>query len=146
MPRTPGYRFIEGLTVADVAFEAFGKDEAQLLQNAGLATMAVNVTLKTVKPSRKETFSVEGATLDKLLFAFLDHIIYLKDAKSMLFSKFEVSVKKSAKLIASVTAWGEEIAPGTHELKTDVKAVTYHEFVVERLPDKTLRAQVVLDI
>ena len=80
--------------MADVAFEATGATEGELLEQAGLATMDVQVDLKSVKPKKQVSFEVKGADLEKLLFAFLDELIYLKDAKAMLFSKFKVTVRK----------------------------------------------------
>jgi len=43
------------------------------------------------------------------------------------------------------TAWGQEIDYATMSLRADVKAVTYHLFVLEQTPDGW-KSRIVLDI
>ena len=141
------YRFLEDIATADVVFEAYGKTLEDLFQNCALALMEVMVDTATVSPSQSEKLKIKSEKLENLLFDFLSELVYLKDAKQILFSKFSVNIKtlhpKPYTLVANL--WGEKINPRHHHLRTDVKAVTWHLFKIEK-EKKGWRAQVVVDI
>ena len=141
-----GYRFVEGLTVADVAFQATGKTLGKMLEQAALATFDVNANLKTVTPIEDRTVALEASNPEELLFKFLDELIYLKDRDAMLFAAFTIDVQeKGSQLQLTATCKGEKINPKKHELRVDVKAVTMHEFKVRKEKGQW-SCQVVLDI
>ncbi len=141
------YKFLEGLTVADVAFEATGKTLKELFQSAADATTETMVRdLSSVKQTVKKKFEVEAENVEMLLYKFLQEIIFYKDAEMLLFSKYELDFipqKKRWKLIALVH--GEKLDMNKHELIVDVKAVTLHKYSVEE-GSNGWRAQVILDI
>lgn len=132
--------FLENIATADAAFEAYGKTPEELFQNAALALFETMANTKTVKPLLKSHFLLPTSNLDDLLFDFLSELVFLKDEKGMLFSKFKVNVER---LHASI--WGEKIDPQKHNLKVDVKAVTRHLFGIKKEKDKFV-ARVVLDV
>jgi SHS2 domain-containing protein len=142
------YRFIENLTVADVAFVARGKTLEELFASAGQAVTATMVkTLRTVRKRETRNFDLTSETLDLLLFNFLQEIIYYKDVDQLLLSRFVLSIqsKNDRKHCLTGQGQGEKIDPARHPLLVDVKAVTLHKFelVKERAGWK---ATVVLDI
>ncbi|MBI4450934.1 archease [Candidatus Woesearchaeota archaeon] len=140
-----GFRFLEGITQADVAFEATGKSLADLCENAGLATETVMAELSTIKPRLKHTVKLQASDQEQLVFKFLDELVYLKDAEQLLFSKIKATVVegKAFKLVGLLQ--GDKINVAKQRLGTDVKAVTMHQFKVEKAA-KGWRAIVVLDI
>ena len=89
---------------------------------------------------------MKNENAENLLFDFLEELIYLKDAKYILFGKFRVEIKKIRdNYILDAVAYGEKINPEKHELKTDVKAVTLHEFFLKKT-NKGWKCRVLLDI
>lgn len=143
MPK--GYKFLEEATYADVCFEACGKDLNELFTNAALATCEIMVDLKTVDSKIKKKISLKNDTIDKLLFEFLEEIIFLKDSQRLLFSKVKVKITKNKEYKLDAELRGEEINPKKHKLGNDAKAVTYHDFEVEEIKRKW-RAKVIIDI
>lgn len=140
------YRFLEGLTHADYAYEAFGKSLDELFANAGLALSACMVELPTVHATETREITLRSTELDQLLFDFLEDIIFLKDAEVFLVCEITVEVKRSHDGCSlKATLKGEEINPKKHTLHNDVKSVTYHLFKVEQNPEGW-RAQVILDV
>ncbi len=141
------YKFLEGLTVADVAFEATGKTLKELFESAANATTETMVkSISSVQQKIKKKFEVEAENVEMLLYKFLQEIIFYKDAEMLLFSKYEldfVPKNKVCKLV--VTAFGEKVGMAKHEQIVDVKAVTFHHYKVEETKDGW-RAQVILDI
>jgi SHS2 domain-containing protein len=142
----PPYRYLEGITEADYAFEASGKDLPELFVNAALATEGLMADLKTIKPVKKKTLGLTNEDVGKLLHEFLEELIFLKDAETLLFSKFKIDVKKEKVYMLHAELSGDNIDATKQHLGIDVKAVTLHEFKVEQLKDKTWRCLVVVDV
>lgn len=136
------YKFLEGITTADVAFEAEGKTLNELFESCAKATFEVMVKLENVKPKVAKEIELEEESVDKLLYSFLEELIYLKDVDAMVFSKFELNVTETTLFC---TVWGEDINSKKQAMGSDVKAVTLHKFKVWKEGTKW-KAVVVLDI
>jgi SHS2 domain-containing protein len=137
------YKFLDDVSIADIAFEAKGKNLNELFESCALATFDSMVNLKTVKAKIKKEIKLEEENIENLLFNFLEELIFLKDAKYILFNKFKVDIKENKKLKALVN--GEKINIKKHDLKVDVKAVTMHKFKVEK-KGNMWKAFVILDV
>lgn len=141
-----GYHYLPDVATADVCFEATGKTLEELFTNAALATEEVMVDLKTVKQKLKSTITIAQKEIDKLLYDFLEELVFLKDKDLLLFNKFALKIKKTDNgYELQGTMHGETINQKHHKLMCDVKAVTLHMFKVEQTPAGWL-ARVVLDI
>ncbi|MGV8085442.1 MAG: archease [Candidatus Bilamarchaeum sp.] len=131
------FKFVEGVSLADVAFEARGKTLEEMLEAAANATTNAMVDdLKTINQKKKVKIKVDADDYERLLHNFLQEIIFYKDAKLLLFSGYEIKVEekpKTGKLILRATLIGEKIDMKKHELLVDVKAVSWHMFKVEQL-------------
>ena len=139
------YKMIEGVTWADYAFQVEGKDLEDLFTSAGLAVCSAMVELDTVTPVKEIVVDLENVDIEKLLFSFLEEIVYLKDAEYMVFGKVSVEIKKEKTYKLHAILTGEEIDPKKHTLHADVKAVTYHAWKFEKT-DKGYICQVVVDV
>tara|TARA_Y100000310_G_scaffold345729_1_gene468917 strand:- start:2032 stop:2451 length:420 start_codon:yes stop_codon:yes gene_type:complete len=137
------YKFLDDVSIADITFEAKGKNLNELFESCALATFDSMVNLKTVKAKIKKEIKLEEENIENLLFNFLEELIFLKDAKYILFNKFKVDIKENKKLKALVN--GEKINIKKHDLKVDVKAVTMHKFKVEK-KGNMWKAFVILDV
>ena len=104
------------------------------------------VYIKEVKQKKKIKILGEEKKIDDLLFNFLDDLIFFKDYKQIVFSKFDIDIKeKDGSLNLTCFASGEQVDFTRHDPKVDVKAVTMHLFKVEQVKD-AWKAQVLLDI
>lgn len=142
------YRFIEGLTVADVAFEGRGKTLEELFSSAGQAVTAAQLAdLRTIRKKESRSFDLTSKAIDRLLFNFLQELIYWKDVDLILFKSFDLSIgrKSEGSYYLTGTGRGEPIDVSRHKLRVDVKAVTMHKFEVTS-DANGWRATVVLDI
>lgn len=137
-----GYKFLEDIAIADIAFEATGKDLDELFESAASAVESSMANIKKIKPKIKREINLSKETTEELLFDFLNELVYLKDAELLLFSKFSVQIK-GKKLKAEV--FGDKIDTKIHELDNDVKAVTLHGFKVEKTKDGW-KTKVILDV
>lgn len=139
------FKFLEDTAIADAAFEAEGKSLEELFEVCAQATFEVMAETKTVEAKNSEEIQLKSDDIEELLFNWLAELIYLKDLKATVFSKYEIKIEKpdGYKLRASV--WGEPIDVKKHKVKIDVKAVTYHLLEVRKKDDKWT-AKVILDI
>ena len=139
------YKFLEDISLADVAFEATGKNLEELFESAALATTNVMIKdLKTIKPKIKKKIKLKAKTIENLLHNFLQELVFLKDAKQLVFSKYKIKIdEKKFELTAEI--FGEKLNPKTQEHMVDVKAITWHHFSVKKVREKWC-ASVILDI
>jgi SHS2 domain-containing protein len=125
---------------ADVGIEAWGKDLAELFRNAARAMFDVAVDLKTIEPKEAQEIEVEAEDASILMHHWLSELLYWFTAKGWVFGKFEFEEISETKLKAK--AWGERFEDSKHQLKTDIKAVTYHQLEVK----PSWRAKIILDL
>jgi SHS2 domain-containing protein len=138
------YRFLEDVAIADAAFQAEAESLEELFALCAQAAFDVMADTKTIEPKCEEQVELAGESLDELLFDWLAELIYLKDLKSMLFSKFDIKIQKKNGYTLKASIWGEPVDQKKHRVRVDVKAVTYHLLEVKRENDKWT-ARVILD-
>lgn len=139
------YRYLEELSSADAAFEASGSTLEEVFRDSAVATFEVMVDTKTIKPLLRRDILVENHDVDGLLIDWLSELVFLKDSESLLFCGFDVNLRKNDVYVLKGVAMGEKINRDKHNLRSDVKAVTYHLLEVKKTDDKWI-ARVVLDI
>ncbi len=141
------YRYLPDIATADTAFEATGSTREEMFAAAADALTNVMVEdLATVHPRQELEIILENSDLDLLLFAFLQELVYYKDARRLLLRPASLTIAdEDATLKLRAVVRGEEIDPDRHPLVVDVKAVTLHRFSVEYRAG-TWQATVVLDI
>ncbi len=81
-----------------------------------------------------------------LLFDFLQELIYFKDAERLLLRVRETRIdEKEGAYSLKAAAAGEPLDVARHQQRADVKAVTLHDFRVEKT-DSGWKATAILDI
>ncbi len=132
------YRFIDH--TADVAFEVFGKDVAELIENASYAFYDAFVDVSRIDSSVEKVLEVEAESVDSLLYRWLNELLFLFDTEFFAAKHVEVSInqtKCTGRLV------GGRFTPEL--VKVEPKAITLHKFKVEKV-DEGYRAFVVVDI
>lgn len=146
------FRFLEDVALADAAFDAVGGSPSELFQAAARAVIDTMVNPTTV--SARGTYEVvqQAPDIEALLFDWLSQIVFLKDAKQLVFRDATAVVDQAGLEDGRPGEWrlrgtltGEPIDQGRHELRADVKAVTKHLYGVRQEGGRWC-ARVVLDI
>jgi len=135
----PKFKFLEH--IADVKFQAFGKNINELFENSGLAFKESVCGKMRVKEKEKKKIAVKGRDYESLLYKFLEEILYLLEAKKFLIAKVENIKIKGFRLTAIVS--GDKMQ--NYKFTNPVKAVTYNEMFVKHEKGKWI-SQVVLDV
>jgi SHS2 domain-containing protein len=141
------YHYLEEIGTADIAFEATGRDLAQLFTAAADATMNVMIdNLNSIEPRETRQIELSNDEIDMLLFDLLQELIYFKDAERLLLRIRDARIEERDKRYFLTTeAGGERLDATRHHQRADVKAVTLHGFCVEK-EDGGWKARVLLDI
>ncbi|MDY6836986.1 MAG: archease [Thermodesulfobacteriota bacterium] len=139
MPRE--YEYIEH--TGDLGFKAYGKTLQELFINAARALFHVLVSPETIEEKEKRGVTVEAAALDELMVSWLGELLYLFDTQGLLLKGFEIKTLTENRLEATVR--GETMDLRRHEIKTGIKAITYHQLYV-REENGLWKAQVILDL
>lgn len=130
-------------TTADVGILARGGTCEEVFVHAAEGLFSLITDIESVEPVQPYTVQCEGISLEGLLVAWLNELIYLHDAQEMLFRRFELTAFDGQRIEAK--AWGEPVDPSRHALGTQVKAATYHLARVVEGPSGW-EAKVILDV
>ena len=136
------FKFLEDVATADVAFEAYGKTLEEAFANAAMAMFEVQTDVKTVEPCVSKNVELVSENRESLLFDWLSELLYLRDTNSMFFGKFDIKIEENGKLKLSGKVFGDKIEG--HELRTEVKGVSYQMMLIEEMPEFKIR--VILDV
>lgn len=124
----PAYEIIEH--TADIGIRSFGKTEAEAFENAAAGMFSLITDLPGIRDEQQFPVEVEAEDHETLLVEWLNELLYLFESNGVLLSRFEI-VELGENHLAG-KAWGEPIDTARHELKDDIKAVTYHMLKVEQ--------------
>jgi SHS2 domain-containing protein len=141
--KTP-FEFFE--VTADVGFRAHGQNLEEAFENAALAVFYTITDTKKINKRLSKRITIESEDEKALLYDWLTELLYLHDSEYLVFYKFRVKIRreKSDKYVLEADASGEEFNPSIHEIRDEVKAVTFHLMEIQRLNGYTV--QVILDI
>jgi len=128
---------------ADIGIIVHGENLKTLYENAGEAFFHLITDLRKVKRRVERRVNIEGESLDRLMVDWLSELLYFHDVENLLFKEFKVESVGEDGLKATVK--GEPFQEGVHVIKTEVKAVTYHQIEI-RQETGGWRAQVILDL
>lgn len=127
---------------ADVGIIAYGKDLKEAFANAAYGMFSQIADLDEVNENISREVDIKSSDQEALLVDWLNELLYLFDVQHIIFNRFEITDMTQNRLKAKV--YGEKIDTSRHQLKTAVKAATYHMLKIER--KNRVRVQFILDI
>src|SRR5205085_11238705 len=99
-----------------------------------------------IEPRDMRHIELSNDEIDMLLFDFLQELIYFKDAERLMLRVRNIqNDEKDEIYFLKTEATGEPLDAARHRQRADVKAVTLHDFSVEK-ENGGWKAQVLLDI
>jgi len=128
---------------ADIAIAAYGADMKKAFANAALGMFSIIADVDKVNEEIKRDVEVTADGLKDLIVSWLNELLFICEIEKILFKRFDISELTETKFIAR--CYGEKIDPKRHNIKTEIKAATYHMTQIEEKPDG-VRVQVLFDI
>lgn len=124
-------QYLDHMTDAYVRIQCKTMKEAFEYSAKGLVNIMFNI--KNIDKKLRIPLSVEGEELENLLFEWLDKILLIMLIDRVVLSKFNVKIafdKNLGKYILSGYGEGESLDFKKHELKVEIKGITYHEMKI----------------
>jgi SHS2 domain-containing protein len=128
---------------SDLGIKAQGDSLQNVFCNAAFGLMSVVAGASAIEPRESREVSVSAIDRENMLVRWLTEILYLFDAEKFLTGEIKFTFFSDTALTAHVR--GETYDAGKHELKLDVKAITYHQLKIEEC-DGRWTARVFVDI
>ncbi|MCD6323788.1 MAG: archease [Desulfurococcales archaeon] len=139
-----GFKFLEH--TADAYVEASGRSLEEAFINAAKALFELITDTSKVCKSVVREVRDEGLDLQNALYRWLEDLLILHDSEGLVFSDFDMRIKElQDKIAIEGRAWGEKFDPSKHEVRTEVKAVTYSLMEIKEI-DGCWIARVVFDL
>lgn len=138
-----GHEFVEH--TADLGIRAWGPDVGAAFAEAALGLFGNMVDLSRAEPKGEAVLELEADSPERLLYQFLDELLFRHQRDLLVFSGFDVTVSggEGAWRLRAVVR-GEDLDAERHGHVHEVKAITYHELRVSLGPPA--EAFVVVDI
>ncbi len=115
---------------ADLGLKVWSPDLTGIFSTAAQGMFSVITDLKKIVPRLGFNVSLHGDRDSDLLIHWLNHLNYLFAAEEMLFSEFNILSLRDGQLQALIR--GEKFLPDKHEIFGEIKAVTYHQLILEK--------------
>jgi len=142
-----GFRFLDDVATADLAFDASGDSLQELFQGATCAVIEALADPTTVGSTWRQTIERSDENPAELLFDWLSDLVYWKDAAGVVFNQSELTLIRQDHGGWKLTGllFGEPVNGSAQTLRADVKGVTKHLYRLEQSGGQWI-VRVVLDV
>jgi SHS2 domain-containing protein len=128
---------------ADFGIRVSGSDSQELFTNAALAIFDVITEMDVLTGRDSCNIMVSGEDWPDLMINWLREILYLWNGKERLVKSIKILSLSEKKISAKI--YFDAYKPDRHTIKTDIKAVTYHQIQVKSGPSGW-EARIIFDI
>jgi len=128
---------------ADIGIEVLGKTKEEALAHTVEAMFDLITDSVNISALQEKQLIVNGMDMADMLINLLREALYLFHNKAWLCKKCEILELSEEKIAAKVT--GEPYDAKKHQLKMEIKAVTYHTLKLEKVAEGW-RARVIFDV
>ena len=135
---------------ADIGIKAYGTNLSEVFKNTAYAMFDIIADLDGLTKSVEQPIEVEAANREELLVAWLGELLYNFYTKQIIFFDFKIEELSDTRLPGGqarlkAQAFGRHIGENRNRLKTEIKAVTYHELKIQEKEGK-FTATVIFDV
>ncbi|MDZ7332117.1 MAG: archease [candidate division KSB1 bacterium] len=136
-------RYISLDHTGDIRLKIFGKSLPDLFVNAAYALFDTITEANRIDAQLSDEIIVSGIDREELLVNWLSELNYLFVTEGKVFNRFEIDRFKDTELHGM--AIGEKFNSHKHPLRAEVKAVTFHDLMIQKVGDHW-ETNVVFDI
>ena len=128
---------------ADTGIVAYGADMREAFANAAYGMFSLMADLEQVREETSRYIEAEVGDRESLVVSWLNELLYMFDVERIVFKRFDILELTNTRLRAD--AYGEKVDASRHELRSGVKAATYHMLKVSEDRDRW-RIRVIFDV
>ena len=129
--------FLDSVEYLDHMTDAYLRIRGQTLKEAfefsAMGLVNIMYDIENIEIKQRIPIFAEGRELENLLFEWLDKILLMMLIDKLVFLKFNIEItfdKSSDKYIITGYGEGELVDLNKHELKVEIKGITYHEMKI----------------
>ncbi len=116
---------------ADIGIIVRGKGLEELFEKAAYGMFDIMVNLENVYPIGKYKVDISSPTIEDLLVDYLSELLYVFSVEFFIMCDFNVKIReRDNDYVLHGIALGEPYNKKKHEIKEEIKAVTYHDLEV----------------
>lgn len=138
------YSYFE--TTADIGIEVYSDSLENAFINSALATMNLVTDVDKIKEKITNKINIESEDEYALLYDWITELMILMNSEYFIASSYNMIITKcedTYKLDA--TAVGDIYDTDVYNYKTEVKAITYHQMLIEDIDDN-IHIKFIVDI
>ena len=124
----PEYRILDH--PADLGIEACGKTLSETFEQAAYGLTSVFLDPTSIELVEFKTVTIEAGDEQQLLVRWMTEVLYLYDG--LHFAPREFKIQKLSPQIMEGRVGGETLDIRRHNVRMDVKAITYHQLKIRR--------------
>jgi SHS2 domain-containing protein len=128
---------------ADTGIVAYGADMREAFANAAYGMFSLMADLEQVREETSRYIEAEAGDRESLVVSWLNELLYMFDVERVVFKRFDILELTNTRLRAD--AYGEKVDASRHELRSGVKAATYHMLKVSEDRGRC-RIRVIFDV
>ena len=128
---------------ADVGLHVKGADPVDLFTKAGLALFDVLTDISELQGSHVQKIRIDGDDWPDLMVNWLRELLYLWSGEEKLV--YAIEIESLSKTEVAATVMYDEFLPERHQIKNEIKAVTYHQIQVQPV-DQGWEARIIFDV
>lgn len=134
-----GFEFFEH--TADVGIRAWGPTMDAAFAEAARGLVANMIDTSQAREVGEARLEVEAETLERLLFRFLEEVLFLFETERWVITSADVALTGETRLVATLR--GEAYEAARHGHVHEIKAITFHGLAIRRDPPEV---RVIVDI
>lgn len=141
MKKDCGYEYFDH--TGDIGIRVYGQTMSELFDHARMALLEIIIEPDLIHPLIEKRIVIENNGWERLLVSWLNEFLYLFEAEGWLCRECRIEVLNEKRIEAIGS--GEQFDPERHEIKTEIKAVTYHQLAIEKR-DHQWQTNIIFDV
>lgn len=128
---------------ADMGIVVHATSRKHLFEEAAVAFCDVICDAATLLPTSQRMVHASGKTNEELMQSFLSELLFLFETEHELYP--HAILRKITETSLEAELLGEKVDVKRHEIKTGIKAITYHQLAISHDHD-TWKAHIIFDV
>lgn len=119
--------------MTDAYLRIRGQTMKEAFEYSAMGLVNIMYDIENIDKNQRIPILAEGEELEHLLFDWLDKILLMMLIDKVIFSKFDIEItfdRSSTKYVLTGYGEGEFVDLNKHELKVEIKGITYHEMKI----------------
>ncbi|MFP4588716.1 MAG: archease [Candidatus Bipolaricaulota bacterium] len=112
---------------ADIGIEARGRTLPELFVEGAKGLFSLMVKLDSIEARKSENIALEASDYTELYYEWLAELLSVASLNQLVLSEFSVEYlsREADSVVLKGSGSGEKLEPGKHEIRGEVKAITY---------------------